>query len=282
VRRGTIEIGEFDPNRGAACGPELHGNGVALDPLSRLRLRYRTATSAAVALAVVALHTVAIIPAFGSSGAASNPLPQFGTPDPVQALLIDDQSTSAITSPTLSAPVLRPIHVNLPDVPGPNSAAPGLAALYGRYLAQMDARIDRAWLRPRTAIGAPMFRCEAEVWQRRDGTVRTVTLHRCNGTGSWQQSLVLGIDAASPLPAPPDPRVFANRVILHFEAVAYRPGQPADQYQPIRPSSAPASDSGFSEALGQIRSMYQGAKTAQSRSIELRIEGTHVEVRPAH
>lgn len=280
--RGTIDFVEFDPSR---VDPTALGRGcaeqegyVTHDVLSRLRLNHRTATSAAVALAATALHALILVPVLRGTGAVAAALPRFGTPHSVQALLIDDRSAASITSPALARPVLRPIHVNLPDVPSRSDVASGLAALYGRYLWQMDARIERAWLRPRSAIGAPLFRCEVEIGQRRDGTVQTVTLQRCNGTPRWQQSLVQAIDAASPLPAPPDPKLFAHRLVLHFEAMAHRIGQPTDGYERPQPADAP-SDADLSKPLLQIRLLRQVGPRAPS-AIELRIDGSRVEVVP--
>jgi len=45
------------------------------------------------------------------------------------------------------------------------------AVLYGRYLGQLQARVERAWLRPRTEIGAPRFSCRARIRQDRQGAV---------------------------------------------------------------------------------------------------------------
>ncbi len=284
VPKGTIEIIEFDPRRLDPAIPEYaddsHEGLAPFDLLSRLRLDYRTATSGAVALVVVVLHALALSPMlFGGSAADTALSPRFGTPDPIQAVIIDDQSASEITPPSLSPPDLRSIQVDLPDIPDRSSADPGLAALYGRYLGQIHARIDRAWLRPRSAIGASMFRCQAEVWQRRDGVVRTVTVQRCNGTARWQQSLVQGIEAASPLPAPPNPAVFAHRVILHFQAVAYRAGELEGKYE----SGPAALTAGRSMAAtsSQFHSLRQALKGSHAaRVIELRIVGSRIEVEP--
>lgn len=282
--RGTLKVIEFDPRRGKPatpqCSPDHEESQAPLDLLSHIRLRYRSVTNTTVAIAVVALHALALTPLLvGGSSTISDPL--YGTPTIIQATLIDDQSASTITPPSLSRPHMRPMHTDLPDIPNrTKSQNPALAALYGRYLGQIHARIDRAWLRPRTAIGADIFRCQVEIRQRHDGTVKTVTLQRCNGTPTWQQSLAQGISAASPLPAPPDPRVFAHRVVLHFEAVAYRLGQPADEYEP-EPPAAPGVDADSSGVLGQIHSFGQAAKRPHGPSvIELRIDGSRIEVEP--
>lgn len=96
-------------------------------------------------------------------------------------------------------------------------AAP-TSELYGRYVGQINARVNRAWVRPRSAIGAPTFACNAQVSQDRSGNVQQVRLLRCNGSDRWQRSLVLAIESASPFPAPPDSKVFAANLNLFFAA----------------------------------------------------------------
>ncbi|MGH8268553.1 MAG: TonB C-terminal domain-containing protein, partial [Steroidobacteraceae bacterium] len=122
------------------------------------------------------------------------------------------------------------------------SAAAGdraaLAAMAGRYVGQIDARIERAWLRPRTAIGAPAFLCRVRITQDRGGNVLGVGVERCNGTRRWQRSLIAAIETASPLPAPPDPHVFASVVHLGFRALPYTPGSPPGEYEPERLAQA--------------------------------------------
>ncbi|MGH8149874.1 MAG: TonB C-terminal domain-containing protein, partial [Steroidobacteraceae bacterium] len=108
---------------------------------------------------------------------------------------------------------------------------------------------------PRTAIGASRFSCRVRIDQDRAGEVRSVTLERCNGDDRWQRSLVAAIESASPLPQPPDPKVFAPVVHMSFEAGAYRPGLRADQYEPLRVARAalvvPPADAA-SQALGRF------------------------------
>lgn len=110
------------------------------------------------------------------------------------------------------------------------------AMLFGRYVNQIVARIDRLWVLPQSApIGASFwamppaatsdsrnlpdsgpFRCRVQILQSRDGAVLEVTLLDCDGNPEWQQSLVNAIDAASPLPAPPSDSVFARSLVLSF------------------------------------------------------------------
>jgi hypothetical protein len=106
------------------------------------------------------------------------------------------------------------------------------AALFGRYVGQIEARIDRAWMRPRTAIGADLFECRVRVQQNAQRMVTEVTLQDCNGDMYWQLSLVSAIQSASPLSAPPDPSVFASTLDLHFSSLAYAPGRNEQGYEP--------------------------------------------------
>jgi hypothetical protein len=104
--------------------------------------------------------------------------------------------------------------------------------LYGQYLGQIDARIERAWLRPRNPIGARLFSCTARIEQDEAGNIQGITLVRCNGDVKWQQSLVRGIQAASPLPSPPDPKVFKRHITLSFRGEAYSERSDPYLYEP--------------------------------------------------
>lgn len=119
------------------------------------------------------------------------------------------------------------------------------AVLFGRYMSQINARIERLWVRPQSApYGATLwstmaprvtsgarttiesaatFRCRVQILQSRDGNVVEVTLLDCDGSPKWQQSLVNAIDAASPLPAPPSEAVFARSLVLDFTSAGRVP-----------------------------------------------------------
>lgn len=107
------------------------------------------------------------------------------------------------------------------------------AALFGRYIGQIQARIERAWIRPRTNIGADLFECRVHVQQSTQGVVIEITLKECNGDARWQLSLVNAIQGASPLPSPPDPSVFANAIDLSFSSVAYTRDRTEQGYEPL-------------------------------------------------
>ena len=133
------------------------------------------------------------------------------------------------------------------------------AALFGRYTGQIDARIERAWQRPRSpvnrenaalrglgiresrrgALGDETFQCEVRILQDRQGDVQEIQLLRCNGSVAWRQSLVTAILAASPLPAPPSPSVFSDAITLTFVAHSLVSGGP-DEHAPWSTTPMPA------------------------------------------
>lgn len=101
---------------------------------------------------------------------------------------------------------------------------PGQAMMFGRYVGQIDARIERAWIRPRTSIAAALFVCRVKIVQEHSGIVEEIEIVRCNGDIRWQTSLVRAIQSASPLPAPPDPDVFSRVLTLDFSSQPFSPG----------------------------------------------------------
>jgi hypothetical protein len=108
------------------------------------------------------------------------------------------------------------------------------ALMFGRYLGQVTARVERAWLRPRSPIGSSAFTCLVQVEQDRERNVKEITLKRCNGTTTWQLSLVRAIESASPFPAPPDPAVFSQELTLEMNAEPFEDGGSAEGYEPVQ------------------------------------------------
>jgi hypothetical protein len=161
---------------------------------------------------------------------------------------------AASTLPTLSKMKLRPV-IDKESIPvldvetltlGEDQAAASVsdddrqaqkAHLLGIYTGQIQARIDRIWRRPRSpvngadAVTEDSFRCEAQIIQASNGAVQEILLPRCNGSPAWQRSLVLAIQQASPLPAPPDPSVFRTSVTLDFTGLQYVAGATEDDYE---------------------------------------------------
>jgi TonB C terminal len=110
--------------------------------------------------------------------------------------------------------------------------ATAFALLYGRYLGQITARIERAWMRPRSSPGTDSFACRLQVLQDERGQVLAVTLGRCDADPRWQASLVEAVRSASPLPAPPDPRVYRRTLALGFASTVFVPGGSPQGFEP--------------------------------------------------
>jgi hypothetical protein len=127
------------------------------------------------------------------------------------------------------------------------------ARLFGIYTGQIQARINRIWRRPRTPVNESdhaeaattdqSFQCRAQIVQDAKGNVKEILMLRCNGSLAWQRSLVIAIQQASPLPAPPSARVFSHSITFNFLGLAYVPGSPDDDYE-IAPATMPLANGG--------------------------------------
>jgi len=266
---------------------------------TRLRLS-RTLASCLSALASVALHALFVAPALWGSGSPPehSPAKTNAGDAALQWIALDDSpAAGAVTQASLGDPGLVAISLSdvlpslssatpVPEPPKDKSAQPddhsSLGVMYGQYVGQIQARIDRAWRRPRTAIGAPLFQCQVQIDQDAVGRVDDITLLQCNGDARWKLSLVHAVEEASPLPAPPDPTVFTRHVLLQFRAMGYSAGAPPELYEP---SAARVADARQEEAGQQaqkaIEALREITKSPQSHKvIELRIEGSNVEVEP--
>lgn len=93
----------------------------------------------------------------------------------------------------------------------------GRALIFGRYMGQIKARIQRAWEYPAESPQTS-FQCQVQIKQNKKGEVMEVTLQRCGEDPDWQLSLAQAIQRASPLSAPPDESVFTEVVTLSMEA----------------------------------------------------------------
>lgn len=296
--RGSLDISEFVPRQSVAdaISPECHREPP--DLLSRLRLEYRALTSCAAAVAALALHAPFIAMVLSGGGAVAHLKERSyqGDASALQWIVLEDSSHSYATDrrppappPTLTAinvtataPTLTPL---LPEASSSGSVQsddrPGLGALYGRYLGQIWARVDRAWLRPRAAIGAPIFQCQVQIDQDSAGRVLAITLLECNGTTRWQLSLVHAIQAASPLPAPPNPAVFAHHVLLTFRAAASSHGAPLPLYDPRK--TVPVADRpavGDTPTRDAVQTLAESTRAHSGNAIELQITGSMVFVEP--
>ena len=166
-----------------------------------------------------------------------------GTPGENEAMTVQFFTETQPESLSVAAPQMINVPVSQVDPPDDllsetDSASPaedpGDSELFGRYMGQVSARIERAWLRPRTPVGDLLFSCRVRIEQDAHGAIQEITLVRCNGSTRWQLSLVQAIQSASPLPAPPDPTLFKRTFSLSFQAQPYSPMTAAELYEPAQ------------------------------------------------
>ena len=295
--RGSLEVIEYVARPASTEPPSVERDSISEVFLKRLGLEPRTVTSFAAALAAVALHALVIVPAVWIGGSSQRAQQQRYQGDAaMQWVVIVDSPGRSATIRSTSAPTLKavglshallmeqPTTLPAPALDSSNAQTDGQSGLgekYGRYLNQIRARIDRAWQRPRSAIGAPIFQCQVQVDQDGVGRVEEVTLLQCNGGSRWQLSLVRAIEAASPLPAPSDEAVFVPHVLLAFRAMAYAPGEPTELYEPAaaaRASGDPREDG--SQSLHALQALREAAQAPKAKVLKLQIEGSKVDVEP--
>lgn len=88
------------------------------------------------------------------------------------------------------------------------------AGLLNQYIAMIEQRIVRNWNRPPSARSG--LECEIKVTQTPSGTVLSAQVGKCNGDAAVQQSIEAAVLRSSPLPPPPDPRLFERTLLLIF------------------------------------------------------------------
>jgi TonB family protein len=238
-------------------------------PLARPRESRRFAIPLFGIVTSLLLHALLLAPiVFGASTRARRPIDNpmssigVGSSDKSTMTLVSiDQSGSDaksvqeikdLASPVASAllPVAKPdfaLPAALMEADGADNTEPSddateanhgeHARLLGMYVGQIDARIQRAWIRPRTPVGSVMFSCRVRITQDENGRVQEMEVVRCNGDAAWETSLVRAIQSASPLPAPPDPKVFSQTLTLDFTAHPFSPGD-TEGFEPARSARA--------------------------------------------
>lgn len=88
---------------------------------------------------------------------------------------------------------------------------------FANWAAQIQARIQRAWLRPPSA--RPGIDCVVYVSQVPGGEVTNVRLGTCNGDQAVRESIESAVYRASPLPPPPDPALFERNLEIRFKPI---------------------------------------------------------------
>jgi colicin import membrane protein len=92
--------------------------------------------------------------------------------------------------------------------------SPAMAA----YVALIQQHVERRWNRPPSA-GSDLD-CEVRVVQAPGGSVLSAQVTRCNGDAAVRQSIETAVLRSSPLPPPPDPRLFERTLVFLFKPEA--------------------------------------------------------------
>jgi len=91
------------------------------------------------------------------------------------------------------------------------------AGLLNQYVALLNQRVERNWTKPPSAKQG--LDCQVKVTQASGGTVLSVTIGSCNGDEAVKQSIEVAVYRSSPVPAPPDARLFDRNLTFHFKPV---------------------------------------------------------------
>jgi colicin import membrane protein len=83
-----------------------------------------------------------------------------------------------------------------------------------QYQAMIQQAVQRRWKRPLSAREDLL--CQVVVRQTPVGVVLSVRIGQCNGDAAVRQSVETAVFSASPLPAPPNPRLFRPEITFNF------------------------------------------------------------------
>ncbi|MFL6577172.1 MAG: cell envelope integrity protein TolA [Povalibacter sp.] len=89
------------------------------------------------------------------------------------------------------------------------------AGLNSQYAALIQQHIERNWTRPPSARSG--LECRVRVVQSPNGVVLSAQVEQCNGDAAVKQSIETAVLRSSPLPPPPDRRLFQRNLILNFK-----------------------------------------------------------------
>jgi colicin import membrane protein len=89
------------------------------------------------------------------------------------------------------------------------------SGLLSQYVAMIQQHVVRQWNRPVSA--RPGIQCDVKVTQSANGTVLSVQIDKCNGDAAVRQSIEAAVYRASPLPLPPDTRLFQRVILFAFK-----------------------------------------------------------------
>lgn len=95
-----------------------------------------------------------------------------------------------------------------------------LARQAGIWRIAIKEQVERFWLHPPAA--GNISPCEVVVEQDEKGVVLSAKVRGCRASQAWQDSLRNAVLKASPLPGPPDPKLFDRHLVITFHPKASR------------------------------------------------------------
>lgn len=90
-----------------------------------------------------------------------------------------------------------------------------LQSLRGQYIADIQNKVERNWLKPSSARAG--LSCRVVVNQIPGGEVVNVRVTQCTGDEVFQRSVEAAVYKASPLPTPSDPALFDREIVFTFK-----------------------------------------------------------------
>jgi len=90
-----------------------------------------------------------------------------------------------------------------------------LSSLRGQYVADIQNKVARHWIRPASAKQGSS--CRVAVNQIPGGEVINVKASKCNGDEVFRRSVESAVYKASPLPRPSDPGLFDREIVFTFK-----------------------------------------------------------------
>lgn len=167
--------------------------------LSRASVRQATGDAMPETSTLILLVDAAITQLAGEAGTAS--LPNI------------DLDISGIVSDSLeNIEVGPPGELEEESTAGSNQDHGMMALLFERYVAQVKARIERAWMLSGSQ-SAPLS-CTIQIRQDRNFRVQEITLQDCGSEGSEHLKVVHAVQRASPLPPPPRKELFSSALTI--------------------------------------------------------------------
>ncbi|HTE40316.1 MAG TPA: cell envelope integrity protein TolA, partial [Steroidobacteraceae bacterium] len=89
------------------------------------------------------------------------------------------------------------------------------SGMLSQWAALIEQRVVRNWTKPASARAG--IQCDVRVNQAPGGIVLSVQIEKCNGDSAVQESIKAAVLRSSPLPPPPDARLFQRVIVFVFK-----------------------------------------------------------------